>query len=120
MPADIWAYGDRHVFDLSSTLKELPEHFKNKMSIHSGSIEELIRKAESQGFEHAYIDGGKTIQSLLNLKLISEMTLTHAPVILGEGIPLFGPTEQNIHLTKANSLAFSNDFVQTHYQVEYR
>jgi dihydrofolate reductase len=120
MPSDTWAYGDRQVFVLSTSLKELPEHFKDKMSLHSGTIESLISQAESQGFKHAYVDGGKTIQSFLDLKLINEMTLTRVPIILGKGRPLFGATTQNIHLTEASSFAFANDFVQTHYHVEYR
>ncbi|MGD2035934.1 MAG: dihydrofolate reductase family protein, partial [Bacteroidales bacterium] len=70
-------------------------------------------------FKHAYIDGGKTIQSFVNLQLIDEIIITKVPVLLGEGIPLFGKTFKDIKLEKAKACAFTNDFVQVKYSVNY-
>lgn len=75
--------------------------------------------ADHQGFQHAYIDGGKTIQAFLNLKLINEMTITRVPILLGQGKPLFGKTIQDIKLEYAEAIAFPNDFIQVHYKVSY-
>ena len=47
------------------------------------------------------------------------MTLTRVPLILGEGIPLFGKTTEVISLKIASAKAFPNDFVQLRYTVEY-
>jgi dihydrofolate reductase len=119
LTAEQWPYGDVRIIALSNTLKEPPENMKDKVEIYSGDLLELIAKLEHEGFKHAYIDGGKTIQSFLNLKRINEMTLTHIPILLGEGKPLFGKTTQDIKLEQPKATVFPNDLVQIHYKVSY-
>lgn len=114
-----WPYGDTRVIVLSNTLKQAPTNLQDKVEMYSGELTALIAMLESEGHQHAYIDGGATIQSFLNLKLINEITITRAPVILGEGIALFGKTATDINLTQASAIAFANDFVQVNYQVSY-
>ena len=87
--------------------------------MYSGDLLTLISNLENEGYQHAYIDGGKTIQEFMNLKLINEITITKAPVLLGEGIPLFGKFTSEIKLEKAQAIAFPNDFVQVNYKVKY-
>lgn len=87
--------------------------------MYSGDIQELIIKLESSGFKHAYIDGGSTITSFINLELINEMTITKAPVLFGERIPLFGKIYKSIELNNAKASAFPNDFIQVKYSVNY-
>ena len=91
-----WPYGDVRIVVLSNTVKEPPENLRGKIEMYSGDIQELILKLESSGFKHAYIDGGSTITSFVNLELINEMTITKAPVLLGEGIPLFGKINKSV------------------------
>lgn len=119
LTAEQWPYGDIRIIVLSGTVEEAPENLKGKVEMYSGEIADLISKLESEGFQHAYIDGGKTITSFINLKLISEMTITRAPVILGEGKPLFGKTYKQIKLENAQATAYPNDFVQVRYEVNY-
>ncbi|MGB0805425.1 MAG: dihydrofolate reductase family protein, partial [Salibacteraceae bacterium] len=114
-----WFYGDIKIKVLSNSVKEPPASLKGKVEMYSGGILELISELESQGYKHAYIDGGTTIRTFLDLKLINEMTLTRVPTILGEGIPLFGESKYTIKLEQAKATAFPNDFVQINYQVSY-
>ena len=114
-----WVYGDIHIVVLSHTVKEPPENLRGKVEMYSGNIQDLILKLESSGFKHAYIDGGSTITSFINLKLIDEMTITKAPVLLGEGIPLFGKINQKVNLKNTKAAAFQNDFLQIKYCVNY-
>ncbi|NRA73009.1 MAG: dihydrofolate reductase family protein, partial [Gammaproteobacteria bacterium] len=90
-----------------------------KVEMYAGDIETLVNKLSAQGLKHAYIDGGATITSFINLKLINEMTITRAPILLGDGIPLFGKLNQGIMLENADSVTFPNDFIQVKYQVNY-
>ncbi len=115
-----WPYINTRVIVLSRTLKTPPKNLKDLVEIYSGDLLELVAQLESEGLTHAYIDGGKTIQSFLDLKLINEMTLTRVPAILGEGIPLFGKSIQNIKLENAKATAFANDCIQVHYKVSYQ
>ena len=114
-----WPYGTLRIIVLSSTLKRVPMNMEDKAELYSGNLNDLISRLESQGHKHAYIDGGTTIQGFLRLKLIDEMTITVAPIILGGGIPLFGSLEQEIKLTESKVKVFPNDFVQARYKVGY-
>lgn len=119
LTSEQWPYGDVRIVVLSNTVKEPPENLSGKIEMYSGDIQELIIKLESSGFKHAYIDGGSTITSFINLELINEMTITKAPVLLGEGIPLFGKINKSVKLEKAKVSAFPNDFIQVKYSVNY-
>jgi len=114
-----WPYGDTKIIALSNTIKEAPRNLKDKIEIYSGSIPKLISKLEKEGYKHAYIDGGTTITTFLNLELINEITLTQAPVLLGSGIPLFGKLSKQINLENAQATAFPNNFIELKYKVKY-
>lgn len=115
-----WPYGDTRVFALSNTVKVAPDNLNGKVEMYSGDIPALISQLESEGYQHAYIDGGGTITSFLNLGLINEMTISLAPVLLGEGIPLFGKTNEQIQLEAVYAEAYPNNFMQFKYKVSYR
>ncbi len=115
-----WPYRGVRVIVLSNSLTQPPGNLKDRVEMYSGDPGELIEKLESEGHSHAYIDGGKTIQSFLDLQLIHEMTLTIAPVILGAGIPLFGRSRQSYKLENTGVEVFPNDFVQLRYAVRCR
>ncbi|MFT6502025.1 MAG: dihydrofolate reductase [Crocinitomicaceae bacterium] len=114
-----WPYGSVRIVVLSTTLKKAPANMKGKIELYSGDLNALVAQLESEGFEHAYIDGGTTIQGFLKLQLIDEITITKAPILLGEGIPLFGKTDQAIQLIESKATAFPNGFVQLNYKVRY-
>ena len=114
-----WVYGDMRIVVLSNTVKEPPENLRGKIEMYSGDIKELMRKLESNGYKHAYIDGGSTITSFINLKLIDELIITKTPVLLGEGIPLFGKIKQRVKLENAEATAYQNEFIQIKYSVNY-
>jgi len=114
-----WIYGDMPIFVLSNTVKEAPENLRGKVEMYSGDIIELISGLEKKGYTHAYIDGGTTITSFLNHGLISEMIITKAPVLLGEGLPLFGKIYKKLKLENTEAKSFPNDFYQFKCSVNY-
>jgi len=114
-----WPYGDRRIIVLSNTVVVPPANLKDKVEMYSGDVPKLINQLENSGFKHVYIDGGTTITSFLNLKLINEMSITRAPVLLGGGRPLFGKTNKQIKLENAQAKAYPNDFIQVQYTVSY-
>lgn len=116
---DQWPYRYLPIVVLSKSISEPPENLKGKVSMYSGEISQLMSSMEKDGYKHAYIDGGTTIQSFIKLKLINELTITKAPILLGEGIPLFGPLLKPINLEKAQCKTYPNDFVQEKYKVKY-
>ena len=67
-----------------------------------------------------YIDGGVTIQSFLNAGLIDRMTITRVPVIIGDGIRLFGPTPHDVRLEHLVTRSYPSGLVTTEYLVAYQ
>jgi len=114
-----WPYGDLRIVVLSKSLPELPANMRDRAELCAGDIEQLLTELEASGHQHAYVDGGTTITSFLKHRLINEMTIFKAPIILGDGVPLFGKFDKTIQLTNAQASAFANDFVQLTYDVTY-
>jgi len=116
---DQWPYGDIHIVVLSNSIHEPPKNLSGRVEMSSDAIPDLVKKLEGKGFKHAYIDGGSTITSFLNHKLIDDITITKAPILLGEGIALFGKITDSVKLENSESIAFANGFIQVKYSVNY-
>lgn len=112
-----WPYGDMPVIVLSSRLSKLPVGIPETVELRNSTPAELTRELDQARYQHAYIDGGKTIQGFLNAGLIDEMTITIIPVLLGGGIPLFGELNADIQLTMVESKTFGNGMIQSRYVV---
>jgi len=109
-----WPY-DKPVFVVSTTLKELPAALAGKAELANDSPRDLVEKLAKRGFHNLYIDGGKTIQRFLGEDLIDEMIITWAPVVLGGGIPLFGPLQKRLDFKLRASEALNEYLVKSHY-----
>jgi dihydrofolate reductase len=110
-----WYYS-RHVYVLSSKLKEIPDKLKDKASLLSLSPGETVKHLNEKGLTRLYIDGGKTIQGFLKEDLIDEMIITRIPILLGGGIPLFGKLEKDITFEQVETTTYPNGLVKTHYR----
>jgi dihydrofolate reductase len=105
-------YGDRKVIVLTRN----PHPETDQITYFSGNLQDLILTLKRQKGKHIYCDGGaETIHQLLLDDLIDEMIISVIPVLLGEGIRLFGQSypEQKLHLIKITS--FEKGLVQLHY-----
>ena len=114
---DPWPYGEKPVIVLSKTLTEIPAHLADVVSIDPDEPLAFVEKLIERGYKHIYLDGGQVIQSFLREGLVDEMTITTIPILLGEGIPLFGALEKDIKLKLLESRSWENGFVQAKYQV---
>jgi dihydrofolate reductase len=93
-------------------------------SVNSGVVEqmsgepgEIVTRLEVSGFTHAYVDGGVTIQRFLAAGLIDELTVTRVPVLIGTGIPLFGPLPHDVILRHIATRCY-NGLVQSQYEID--
>ena len=77
--------------------------------------EEVVRQLATRGYKHLYIDGGGTVQRFLRSGLIDRLIVTHVPVLIGQGIPLFGALEKDIPLKLVASRSFPGGLVQSEY-----
>lgn len=115
-----WPYDGKRVVVLSSGQPAIPDHLAGKVQVMSGTAQELAGALWATGTRRAYVDGGKTIQVFLRAGLIEEMIITLIPVILGEGIPLFGPLAADVKLDLVDAKKFENGLVQVHYRPIYQ
>ncbi|HCS41177.1 MAG TPA: deaminase [Anaerolineaceae bacterium] len=112
-----WPYAGKRVVVLSSSSILIPQNLEKDVEHINASPGEVIQQLELTGARYVYVDGGLTIQGFLKAGLINEMTITTIPILLGSGIPLFGPLDQDIQLQLITSRAYPNGFVQTKYRI---
>jgi dihydrofolate reductase len=111
-----WPYGEKPVFVLSEhPLAAAPPGAQVEHLV--GSPAEIVAQLTARGVEHAYIDGGVTIQRFLRAGLIQRLIITRVPVLLGEGIPLFGQLESDIILEHVATRQYPSGLVQSEYVV---
>jgi len=113
----MWHYGDKPVIVLTSRSLEIPAERSAAVEASNLPPAELAKELDRRGIERVYVDGGATIQSFLDAGLVDRMSITTIPILLGSGIPLFGRSQQDIHLRHVNTVAFTNGLVQTTYDV---
>lgn len=116
---DEWPYSSTRVIVLTGRPIRLPNHLLSSVNVLSGPPQKIVDQLAEEGLHHLYIDGGKTIQRFLNAGLIQEMIITRIPILIGDGIPLFGPLEEDIKLQHISTQTFDNGFVQSHYKVNH-
>jgi dihydrofolate reductase len=114
---DTWPYSGKNVVVLSSKPSAVPSHLVDEVEWLSLPPQRLAERLAAQGATHLYVDGGKTIQGFLRAGLIDELTITRVPVLIGTGVPLFGPLDHDVRLTHIATQQFENGFVQSKYRV---
>jgi dihydrofolate reductase len=111
-----WPYGEKPVFVLSTrTLPPAP--LGAVLECMSGAPAEIVSQLAGRGIRHVYVDGGITIQRFLQAGLIQRLIITRIPVLLGEGIPLFGPLQRDIALRHVATRQYAGGLVQSEYVV---
>jgi len=115
---DEWFY-NRPVLVLSSVLsqQEVPAKLTGKVRFTDKSPQEAMAMLEDEGSRRVYVDGGKIIQSFITLGMISDMVITHVPILLGTGRPLFGSVQHDVFLTHKYTRSFPSGLVQSSYNV---
>jgi len=113
-----WFYGKTLVVVLSSRASELKAPEGANCDFMSGDPRDVVAALEQRGIKHVYVDGGVTIQRFLEAGLIQRMIITRIPILLGTGIPLFGPLSHDVRLTHVATRSFAEGFVQSEYSIE--
>lgn len=109
-----WPYS-KPVFVLSETLTEVPDSVTDKVEIISGPLDTLLSRLRDRGHFNLYVDGGRVIQSFLEEDLVDEMIITRVPIILGEGIPLFGRLTKRLKFEHKKTELLNEKLSKSHY-----
>jgi len=111
-----WPYGEKRVLVLSSSPIDL-SNLPPTVTHMRGEPAAIVAALDAQGFHHAYVDGGITIQRFLRAGLIQKLTVTRVPVLIGDGIPLFGALPSDIKLRHVATRSYPSGLVQSEYEV---
>ena len=112
-----WPYGDKRVVVLSSRPIDLSKVPGGVVEQMAGPPAEIVSKLAASGAHHLYIDGGITIQNFLRAGLIQCLIITRVPVLIGEGIPLFGALPRDVRLRHMATQHYPSGLVKSEYEV---
>lgn len=111
-----WPYGKKPVVVLSSRPVDFSSVKGGVVEHLSGEPADIVAALNARGFTHAYIDGGMTIQRFLAAGLVDRLVVTRVPVLIGDGIPLFGPVPNDVMLHHVATRCYRGGLVQTEYE----
>lgn len=116
---EAWPYGKKRVVVLSSHPVDL-----SVARARGGIVEQMggepagiVSNLTARGAQHLYVDGGVTIQRFLRSCLIQRLVITRVPVLIGDGIPLFGSLPRDIRLRHVVTRSYPSGLVQSEYEV---
>ena len=116
---DTWPYGQKLVVVLSSQHVDLSVAVARGGVVEQmgGSLTDIVSNLTARGVQHAYVDGGVTIQRFLRAGLVDRLVVTRIPVLIGEGIPLFGTVPKDVPLRHVMTRSYPSGLVQSEYDV---
>ena len=112
-----WPYGEKRVVVLSSRPLDLSPAPEAMVEHMSGEPAGIVAELASRGMNHLYVDGGITIQQFLRAGLVDRLVITRVPVLIGQGIPLFGALPRDIPLRHIATHHYPSGLVKTEYEV---
>lgn len=112
-----WPYSKKRVVVLSSRPVDFSAVREGVVEQMTGSPAEIVAKLAASGAHHLYVDGGITIQRFLRAGLVQRLTITRVPVLIGDGIPLFGALPYDLLLRHVATQQYPSGLVKSEYQV---
>jgi dihydrofolate reductase len=113
-----WPYGNKRVIVLSTHPLDFSKVVGGVVEQMAGPPAKIVAKLAASGANHLYIDGGITIQNFLRAGLIQHLTITRVPVLIGDGIPLFGSLPQDVRLRHIATRHYPSGLVSSEYRVD--
>src|SRR5688572_15986810 len=112
-----WPY-QKPVIVLTHRPQQIPAELRKKVETMTGTPKEIVDRLANRSLFRLYVDGGRTIQGFLSAGLVHELIISRLPVLIGTGIPLFGPLQADIRLKLVETRTFPGGMVQSSYEVE--
>lgn len=110
-----WSY-TKQVFVLSSSIKEVSESLKDRVTVLSMNPRNVLNHLSDLGYTNVYLDGGNVIQEFLKQDLIDELIISKVPVLIGGGKPLFGYLNSDLQFRHIRTEVYSNELVRSYYE----
>jgi dihydrofolate reductase len=108
-----WPYQGKRCIVLTHQTRQS----KHGEEFHDRPPAMLVARLAAEQARRAYVDGGQVIRQFLAAGLITDLTLSIIPILLGEGVPLFGKTGPDLPLTLVSSRAYDSGLMQLEYRL---
>ena len=109
-----WPYGDTPTIVVTS--RTLPS-VKKSVEFYSGDLARLVAEMLAPRYGNIWLVGGAMLcQSFLRLGLVDEIRLSIAPILLGNGLSLFGDSNAESRWRLKDVVAYKTGFVELLYR----
>ena len=109
-----WPYGDTPTVVVTS--RQLPP--KKSVEFYAGDLKKLIDEKLAPRYRNIWLVGGAMLcQRFLELGLVDEIRLSIVPVLLGDGLSLFGRSNSEKRWLLKDVTAYKTGFVELWYVV---
>ena len=108
-----WPYGDTPAIVVTSRERSAA---RKSIEFYSGDLRTLVEVKLTPRYRNIWLVGGAMLcQRFLELGLVDEIKLTIAPVLLGDGLRLFGGSLPEERWNLKDVVAYKNGFVEVSY-----
>lgn len=107
-----WPFSGKRVV----VLTRRPLAARHDEETFQGDLTHLLERLAHDGRRHVYLDGGDVVRQGLRAGVISDLTLSWLPIVLGSGIALFERGLPESIWQHAGSRAFPSGLVQATYR----
>ena len=108
-----WPYAGKRVVVMTSAARTA----RHGEEFFAGEPKLLVERLAREGARHVYVDGGAVVQQFVAGGLVSDLTLSIVPILLGDGVRLFGNAGRDVGLEHVASRSFPSGLVQLDYRV---
>lgn len=108
-----WPYRGKRVV-VMTTGERAPKYDE---TFFFGTATELAATLASR--KRVYVDGGSVIRQFLAEKLLTDITVSILPIMIGGGVRLFGDLPSDVKLELIRMQSFDSDLVQLEYLPRY-
>ena len=108
-----WPYGD--IPTIVTTHRQLPSA-RASVEFYAGDFKKLVEEVLAPRHKNIWLVGGAILaQEFLKLGLVDEIRLMIAPVLLGDGLRLFGTSGPESRWRLKNVVAYKTGYVELAY-----
>lgn len=106
------------VWSRTLTAAHIPEVLVEQgVEVSSRAPAALLDGLGHRGVKRVWVDGGQTLQAFLAAGLIDSLIVTRLPILIGQGVPLFGALSADARLRHEQTRTWPSGLVQSRYAV---
>ena len=112
-----WPYGDKSTWVCTSSNLNVIDG----CNLQKGStLKDIIKEAEDLGVKHLWlVGGGRLAGSFIENEILTHLSISQMPIILGGGIRLFGELEEPVKVKRKSIQSHKSGFSQLEFEIEY-